>query len=61
MMLEVNAAEYRGGHRVHVSFNNGEEGTLNLADALWGPMFEPLKDPAVFQRFEVSPIFRTIR
>ncbi len=61
MMLEVNAAEHGGRHRVHVSFNNGEEGTVDLADALWGPMFEPLKDPAVFQRFEVSPVLRTIR
>jgi len=60
-MLEVTAAEYLGGHRIHVSFNNGEERTVNLADSLCGPMFEPLRDPVTFQRFEVSPVLHAIR
>jgi hypothetical protein len=60
-MLEVTAAEYVDGHRVRISFNNGEAGTVDLTDALWGPMFEPLRDPAAFQRFEVSPVLHTIR
>ena len=60
-MLEVTAAEGIGGHRVRICFSNGEEGTVDLADALWGPMFEPLKDPAAFQRFELSPVRHTIQ
>jgi hypothetical protein len=59
-MLEVTAAEYLDGYRVRVTFNNGEAGIVDLAGALWGSMFEPLKDPATFRRFEVSPVLHTI-
>ena len=60
-MLQVTTAEYIHGHCIRVCFSNGEQGAVNLTDALWGPMFEPLKDIAVFQRFEVSPVLHTIR
>ena len=59
-MLEVTTAEYLGGHRIRIAFNNGEEGTVDLADALWGAMFEALKDPAAFRRFELSPVLHTL-
>ncbi len=60
-MLEVTAAECLGGHRLRIGFSNGDAGTVDLTGALWGPMFEPLKDPATFQRFELSPVLHTIR
>lgn len=44
-MLEVVNAEYVGGYTIRVSFNDGESGEVDLADALWGPVFEPLKKP----------------
>ena len=59
-MLEVTAAEYLGEHRVRIAFNNGEQGEVDLSDALWGTMFEPLQDPATFQRFELSSVLHTI-
>jgi hypothetical protein len=43
-----------------VRFNTGEEGIVDLADALWGPVFEPLKDVTVFKRFQLSPGMQTI-
>ncbi len=60
-MLEVTAAEYVDGHRIRIAFSNGEKGTVDLTDTLWGPMFEPLRDLLTFQKFEVSPILHTIR
>ena len=60
-MLEVTAAHYLDGYRVRISFSNGEEGAVDLKDALWGPIFEPLRDVDAFRRFEVSPILHTIR
>jgi hypothetical protein len=60
-MLEVATAQYVDQFRIRIRFNNGDEGVVDLADALWGPMFEPLKDPAVFRRFEVSDVVHTIR
>ncbi len=48
---QVTRAEYRGGHRIHLTFNDGKAGTVDFVDWLEGPVFEPLKDPQYFQRF----------
>lgn len=47
----VTAAEYRGEYRVHLVFNDGIEGTVDFSIWLDGPIFEPLKTEAYFQRF----------
>lgn len=47
-------AEYRGGFRVYVSFNDATENTIDFEPWLEGPMFEPLRDPAYFRRFFVD-------
>jgi hypothetical protein len=44
-------AEYRGEYRIHVTFNDGVENTIDFARWLDGPIFEPLKDRGYFQRF----------
>jgi hypothetical protein len=45
---------------IRVRFNNGEGGLVDLTEALWGPMFESLKDPAFFRKFKVSEVLHTI-
>lgn len=47
----VTRAEFRGGYRIHVTFNDGKSGTIDFTPWLEGPVFEPLKDPEYFQRF----------
>ena len=47
----VVAAEYRGGYRIGLTFNDGIEKTVDFRDWLDGPVFEPLKDQAYFSRF----------
>jgi hypothetical protein len=59
-MLEVTSAEYAGGHRIRLCFANGESGIVDLEESLWGPVFEPLKDPEQFQRFALSETLHTI-
>jgi len=59
-MLEVVNAEYVADYRIRVRFNTGEEGVADLRDALWGPVFEPLKDIAAFRRFTVSEVLHTV-
>ena len=59
-MLEVTGAEYVEGYRIRLRFNNGEAGVVDLKDALWGPMFEPLRDLAAFKRFTVSEVLHTL-
>ena len=59
-MSEVTKAEYVEGYRIRVSFSTGETGVVDLKDALWGPVFEPLKDPAKFRQFQVSDVLHTV-
>ncbi len=47
-------AEYRGGHRLRVTFNDGSQKTIDFRGWLNGPVFEPLKDEAYFRRFFVE-------
>jgi uncharacterized protein DUF2442 len=44
-------AEYRGGHRIHMTFNDNSEKTIDFRQWLEGPVFEPLKNPSYFRRF----------
>ncbi len=46
--------EYRGGHRIRVTFNDGSQKTIDFRDWLNGPVFEPLKDEAYFRRFFIE-------
>ena len=59
-MLEVTKARYLSGFTLWLSFNDGTEGTVNLEDSLWGPVFEPLKNVDFFQTFSLSPILHTL-
>jgi hypothetical protein len=51
VLPQVVQAEYRGRHRIHLWFGDGLEKTVDFAQWLHGPIFEPLKDAAYFQRF----------
>jgi hypothetical protein len=59
-MLEVLRARHEGGYRVWVEFNDGAAGVADLGGALWGPVFEPLKDVEEFKRFVVSDLLHTL-
>jgi hypothetical protein len=47
-------AEHAGGFRIHVTFNDGIEATIDFQQWLAGPVFEPLKDAAYFRRFFID-------
>ena len=47
-------ATYDGGFRIHLTFNDNLEGTLDLQNWLEGPVFEPLKDRNYFQQFFID-------
>ena len=59
-MLEIKKADYLEGFKVRVFFDNGEAGVVDLAEALWGPVFEPLRDISLFKKFIVSETLHTI-
>ncbi|MBX3277694.1 MAG: DUF2442 domain-containing protein [Acidobacteria bacterium] len=47
-------AEYRGGFKIHLVFNDGVNGTVDFSQWLNGPVFEALREPAYFARFFVD-------
>jgi hypothetical protein len=44
-------AEHAGGFRIRLWFSDGVEGTVDFEAWLTGPVFQPLKNTAYFQRF----------
>lgn len=41
-------------------FHDGLEGSVDLSGELWGPMFEPLKNPEFFDQVKVDPELETV-
>jgi hypothetical protein len=50
----VVSAKHRGDFRVHLTYNDEVEATVDFAQWLEGPVFEPLKQPDYFARFFVE-------
>jgi hypothetical protein len=44
-------AEHRGDYRIHVVFSDGVAKTMDFSAWLVGPVFEAVKEPAMFRRF----------
>jgi len=59
-MLHIRSAEYRGGHRLRLTFSDGAEGEVDLSAYLDGPVFVPLRDPAIFSAVTVDPELHTV-
>jgi Protein of unknown function (DUF2442) len=51
---KVTAVEVRPPYVLHLTFDDGVERDVDLADELWGPVFEPLKDPEFFAQVTVD-------
>ena len=56
----VREARHVRGYVVWLRFEDGTEGEIDLEPELYGEVFEPLKDPAVFREFRVDPDFGTL-
>lgn len=50
----VTAVEVQPPYGLHLTFDDGVTRDIDLADELWDPMFEPLKDPAFFAQVTVD-------
>ncbi len=59
-MVAVTEVEPLEGYRVSLRFDDGSERVVDLSDALWGQMGEPLRDPDYFRLVRVDPELRTI-
>lgn len=54
MILHVVAARRYAPFTIDVRFNDGVRKRINLRRSLTGPIFEPLLDPAFFNRWKFS-------
>jgi hypothetical protein len=48
-----------GDYKLWLRFHDGVSGIIDLTEELWGPMFEPLKNPTVFAQVIVHPELQT--
>ena len=53
-MRRVTHVETRADYTLLVTFDDGTYGEVSIADRLFGPMFEPLKDPVFFAQAKVD-------
>jgi hypothetical protein len=60
MLARIAGARYVNGFTVWLQFMDGSEGTVDLSDELTGPMFEPLRDRALFAQVQLHPELRTL-
>ena len=57
---KIAEAKYAGDYRIWLRFADGSQGEVDLELLLWGEMFEPLKDKALFAQFALYPERSTI-
>ena len=60
MILHVIEAEYERDYIIHLKFNDGAEGFVDLANELYGEMFAPLREVQTFKAFKVDSELNTI-
>ncbi len=56
-MLSINEAKYVDGYNIHLSFNNGKEGTANMEKTIFSdkrPIFSKLRKQSDFSNFKVD-------
>jgi hypothetical protein len=61
VLKDVVAVAPRGGYRLHLRFEDGVEGDVDIAEVVrFTGIFEPLKDPVEFAKVRVDPETGTI-
>jgi Protein of unknown function (DUF2442) len=60
MSPKLKNAKHLEDYKIHISFDDGVEGNIDLEHELWGEVFEPLKDISVFKSFRVNSELNTI-
>jgi hypothetical protein len=60
MDYHVLEARYIEGYTVWLRFRDGTTGEIDLEPALRGPVFDPLRDPAIFRTYSLHPDFHTL-
>lgn len=59
-MPRIVEGRYVSDFIIRLRFDDGKDGVVDLREELWGPIFEPLRNPDYFRRFRVHPELHTI-
>ena len=60
MNYDVIEAQYVSDYIIKLKFRDGTAGEIDLTSVLWGPVFEPLRDPEEFKQFRIDEDFHTL-
>jgi Protein of unknown function (DUF2442) len=61
MFLHTTLVHAKSNYHLYAEFNNGAKGTIDLSQELWGDIFTPLKNSALFATAAQDPIMQTVR
>jgi hypothetical protein len=57
---KLTVVEYLGGYTLRIGFADGAEADVDLEAELWGEVFAPLRDHAVFQQVRLDTELNTL-
>jgi hypothetical protein len=60
MLPRLREVIYQGDYRVWLKFADGTEGEVDLANELWGQIFEPLKQKSLFAQLSLNEELGTV-
>jgi len=60
MFPRIVEASYVKNYVLHIKFQDGSVGDVDLSDRLFGEVFEPLKNRSFFRQFRVDPDLHTV-
>src|SRR5262245_52661205 len=59
-IFRVVSLQFVGDFIAHLTFDDDSEQVINFELVLYGPMYEPLRDPAIFKQARIDPEVRTL-
>jgi hypothetical protein len=60
MIIHVTEVKVVGPYSLEITFDNSVRKRVNLRCELYGPIFEPLRDPSYFAQAYLDPDSRTV-
>jgi hypothetical protein len=60
LLYRVTRFSIVGDYTIHVQFDDGSEQTIDFRPVLYGEVFGPLRDLAIFNQVALDPIARTL-
>jgi Protein of unknown function (DUF2442) len=60
MIIHITSVQVVGAYSLELTFDNGVSKRVNLRRELYGPIFEPLRDPSYFAQAYLDSDSRTV-